>query len=404
MNKTIKRILTLALVAILVVALAAPAMALSGSPKDTTSDNPMLRDSTATVTKYIALDSANAVVPNVTFSFSITPENPTNSVNGWDTYEGVAGASVGSVSFTAGETVHKGDANNKVDKDPNKYYASKTTEIDFSGVNFTKPGAYLYKLVENAITGTTAGFTKDNTEYYVTVYVEYAQLKDGSYSNTLSIAAIVVTSNKDNLNYTANGSNVVGKVGGSDNKESGDSGITFCNEYSTRALTLAKIVTGNQGDHTKKFKFTINLANLTYGGEDTEYTYSTKIGSQTRTGTITVGEDGTADLEVELAHNDTFEIKGLPQGATYTITETDASASGYTTTSSGATTNCSNVSTSDGKRVASGGPLSASANVIFTNHKEGTVPTGILLTVAPFAVLMIVGAAGVTVILKRKHS
>lgn len=41
-------------------------------------------------------------------------------------------------------------------------------------------------------------------------------------------------------------------------------------------------------------------------------------------------------------------------------------------------------------------------NVTFTNTRGGVIPTGVIITVAPFAALMLVGIAGAAVILKKK--
>ncbi len=95
---------------------------------------------------------------------------------------------------------------------------------------------------------------------------------------------------------------------------------SFVNSKMTGVLTISKMVSGEGADRSKKFDFKVVFA-----GAIGSYTYS---GSQN--GTIRSGDT------VSLAHGESITIKGLPAGASYTVTEADYTSANYVTTSEGA--------------------------------------------------------------------
>lgn len=107
-------------------------------------------------------------------------------------------------------------------------------------------------------------------------------------------------------------------------------------------LTVSKTVTGNAGDTSKEFHFTVKMdtpINGTYG--DMSFT------------------DGTA--LVTLKHNEKRTATGLPADVHYEVTETEANQNGYTTTAE----NASGIIVKDTTVVAS-----------FTNNKNSNTSGG----------------------------
>jgi ribosomal protein L2 len=98
---------------------------------------------------------------------------------------------------------------------------------------------------------------------------------------------------------------------------------SFTNMRTVGNLTISKTVAGNAGDNSKQFDFRLTLN----GAADISYAY---IGNGVPDGTIKSGDT------VSLAHGQSITITGLPAGTTYTVTESDYSDGGYTTTSTGA--------------------------------------------------------------------
>lgn len=319
---------------------------------------------TTTFNTYLVMN-ANANVPNVTFSFSIAPgtavaasgDNPA-------IYAGIGTPIVGSATFTANDK----DTTPGTPTDSslsNRKYATKEVTVDFSGISFNAPGIYRYVVTESE--NTDSGITNDslNTRT-LDVYVEYAENSD----RELIVGGYVL--------HTG--------IQATPTQEQKSSGFT--NTYTTYDLTLTKNVTGNQGDRDKYFEFTINITNAK---PETVYTVDLP-GSENdnrNTDTIVVGEKGTATVNYYLKDNQSIVIQGLTATTKYQITETDYSGDGYTTTYK-----------LDGGAAATGNTFDAESmgsgnhTVTFTNNKEGTVPTGIILESAPYLILGVVVIAG----------
>lgn len=99
---------------------------------------------------------------------------------------------------------------------------------------------------------------------------------------------------------------------------------TFTNTRTVGSLTIAKTVTGNAGDRSKSFDFTLTLN----GAADIPYPY---VGHGVPDGTIRSGDT------ISLTHGQSITVTGLPVGTTYTVAEMDYSGDGYKTTNIGAT-------------------------------------------------------------------
>ena len=92
---------------------------------------------------------------------------------------------------------------------------------------------------------------------------------------------------------------------------------------------------------------------------------------------ITVGANGTAIGEYSLTDGSTVQVIGLNAGAVCTVTE---DPDDYTATHS-----------LDDNSVDSGASsgnvtLNSDHSVAFTNTRNGIIPTGIIMTIAPFAI------------------
>ena len=84
-------------------------------------------------------------------------------------------------------------------------------------------------------------------------------------------------------------------------------------------LTVSKTVTGNAGDKTKGFQFTVTLGDKTINGKYGDMTFTNGVATFT------------------LKHSESKTATGLLAGITYTVTEAEASQGGYTTTKTGDT-------------------------------------------------------------------
>ena len=398
---------------------------------------------TTTFDKYLVMKK-NANVPNATFSYKVSiptddemrslpnPED-TNGTN-LTVRKGIGAPTASSTEFKAGDqtfdSAQKSRTNtgsktydakedDQVTLGDNQKYAKKTSTVDFSKVTFNEPGVYRYKITEDDTS--EKGITKDSNPRYLDVYVESAE------NGTLSIKGYVF--HTANEAQQKNGANPEGKNKG------------FENKYETKDITLTKVVTGNQGFRDQYFKFHVDITDLDgearlfltegdgtriYKTSDTvPYEYNAETGTRTAgqarfvasTGTladIKEGEDdakglaitadtsGHAAFDVYLRHSESLKVNGLTEGAKYTVTETseDYSAS--------ATKNTQAIDLTHNKDhhtdAIATQTLTEDANILYTNNREGTLPTGIYHNNrAAFNIMGIAAAGGAIAIVIRKR-
>ena len=137
----------------------------------------------------------------------------------------------------------------------------------------------------------------------------------------------------------------------------------FCIHVKSKKLTVVKKVTGNMGDTNQKFEFK---------------------------GTNVHGAN--ADFELKDKGEQPFKLK---VGETVTIKEDDYTADGYTTTAGGVTDGTYNEREHSYTFTVTKN-MNESTVITFTNTKTIQPPNGIITTIAPYAI-MVVLAAGVGV-------
>nr|MCR5805677.1 hypothetical protein [Oscillospiraceae bacterium] len=208
----------------------------------------------------------------------------------------------------------------------------------------------------------------------------------------------------------------------------------YKNEYTAYNLTFGKAVTGNQGSRDKYFKFTVNISGATAGSiydldidadatvANNNATKSDYIGKKQNNDTgslsITVGSEGTASAVFYLRHGQYITIKGLAAGTKYEVIEekedyTQEALIGESgsKTVGGIESNQSLLewdSTHSGYDALTDPTSSNNAGITsdvhtgFTNTREGTVPTGVLISVAAPTFVGLGAAAGIIYLLTKK--
>ena len=204
-----------------------------------------------------------------------------------------------------------------------------------------------------------------------------------------AIATVTVTLNNDNhYEATVTYSNS-GAPSQTDAANANAAAFTNVGAYD---LTIEKRVTGEMGDRDKPFTFQISVPSM--ANKTVSYTGGTWKGApadvQPPSGdSLALNEKGEATFT--LSHGQTITIHGLPVGTTYTITEPDAQADGYTVTASGADAKMS-------RDASCSGTLNQETTVTFTNQKATAVPTGLRLDALPWLLALLCGLAGCTVL------
>ena len=233
------------------------------------------------------IGEVNAPLPNVTIAYSATfVSGPTGGVSGTSG----TNPTITSSSVTAGsEAVIPSDGS---------YEATAT--VNLNELTFSKPGEYVWEIAVNT-TGSSysvPGFTMTDatTKKYLHVFIEDNQTEDSQTHKTglVQTSAFLSTSGTDNT-----GKNT-----------------SFAAAYGTKTLTVNTRVTGNMGNKTQPFDYTVTLTGCNAGSViDGE----------------TVPQNGTLVItkHANLTHGDSFSIAGIPDGAGYTVSQNGVE--GYTT-------------------------------------------------------------------------
>lgn len=349
--------------------------------------------------KYLVMDQ-EANVPNASFTYTIAPGTPKIYDVNNKKVEVLAG--VGTPTMTDEDTTTDGfqlvfkptDTLNKTLQtgdqvkvfDPTKQgYAKKTSTVDFSGVTFTEPGIYRYVITE---TGKNQAVTNDtNEKRYLDVYVID---KNGD----LEVSGYILHATDSDVG--------MGESQGSNGEQNDNKSQGFTNTYDTSNLTFKKEVSGNQASRDKYFEFTVTIGEAVSGtvyNVDITGAIATSgsnaatikgNANQTNTTQLIVGADGTVTKKFYLQHDQYITIQGIANGSTYTVTENEedykskaAAVEGY-------------------KDPTTGKVASADLNTSYLNTRDGVIPTGVIMTVAPFAAVTLLGAAGMVTIKMRK--
>ena len=369
-----------------------------------------------TFTKYLVIPN-NLTIPAKTFTYTVTAGTAeTGSTSKMPVYAGndsgrtsgfpAAGIEL-NATFTDGETTTPGVADDGIANDTDHKYASKLVTIDLSGVTYSEPGIYRYIVTENQ---TVAGISYDtNAVRTLDVYVE-------DNNGSLVIAGQVMyygtpNDTADTRDY---------KNAKKSDIEEGNKCNTYVNAYPSHNLYIGKKVSGNQGSKDKYFRFIITITNpgknstINVTGQ-----YDLKVAQNVNGATVIDSSDSlNTDYEFEnpvsltsdddgnpivavfyLQNNQYINLMGIPTGATYKVEENNYESEGYTKQSAdSASFEITNSSTSD--TITFSDPTEGSIGTVdiktgFTNTKAGVIPTGVILSVAPWVIAGIVVIGGI---------
>ena len=363
-----------------------------------------------------ATDSTLAVLAGITpDEIKFTPQGGT---------EGTGSASIVYAAQTkenASDTEKTESAKNYVEykantPDNGHYIAAKKMTLDFSKVVFPEPGVYRYIITES---GTNAGITNDTyTTRTLDVYVEDATTAlGGTETKQLKISGYVmyvgtvttapksgeVTTSDTDSDTVENGTT---KTHNGTEPDNAVKSIGFLNTYDSADLTISKTVTGNQGSRDEYFAFTIKLKtnetisviadglefNVTGQNKSPQTnaatSYITEIMQTANNIDTLTGAQLKDGYTLYLQHGDSVTLSGLISGCDFEIVE----ANNYYTVS---TVLSKEGVDATGSEATVTGTLDVDTTVAYTNKKTGTIPTGVILSVAPWCIAGIVIIAGV---------
>ena len=269
---------------------------------------------------------------------------------------------------------------------------------------FVSPGIYRYKITDETTTSAlfAAGITRPDTyqtERYLDVYIK------NKTSGGLEVAAYTLMKG-NNITVTASDK---------------DSGFNYDSEsdehtdiYRTFNIRIEKQVKGDIGDKTHPFPFTITINN-----KGKKYFCGTDINN--------TSESNVESMTQNLTHGQVFYIRGLcPQASvgysetndtidTYKVkiegksdpsqgawevlvAESDVEANGIKTLTPGKVTNYETVNSETD--VTNNAELTKYRDVQYTNTLNSVSPTGVIIRIVPF-VILIAGAVVLLIVIRR---
>lgn len=318
-----------------------------------------------TLTKKLTV-GVNALTPAATATFSVTPASANQvaggksvTVNGeTKTYPVNVGVADGLTFASGADTVTFTQGQDKVQ---GTNYAQQQTALTVNASAFTAPGIYRYVVTETSVTGD--GVATDTSTYYVDLYVE----NDGDNGYKVVSAEAL-------------------KVGESSNEKSD---LVFDNVYTSNTLTVTKSVVGAMGDKNHEWDITVTVY-----GADSGKTFATDYDKPANEGTGKVVLTSGVAYTFKLADGEKVEIYGLSANDKYIVDETDSkvTADGYTVTGEELGT--------DGEATAT---ISQATTVTITNTREAASPTGVIMTIAPYALMVVLAGAFAVVFLTRRN-
>lgn len=258
---------------------------------------------------------------------------------------------------------------------------STNVTLTISLPDYTYVGDYWYELQE--VNNNIAGVTYDANKYYLHVQV----LNNSDLSGLIRLITLHSEAPDEK---------------GIPVTDTKNDGIT--NIYSNGSLSVNKKVIGNMGDKHQTYQITVNFES------DKEVKSDVKYDSKSLTWTKDdESNKWTSSATVDLAKDATVTFVNIPYGVTYTITEKDYSADGYThkfefkSADENEDTVTAQTETDWTVANAKGIISDAADEVIVTNEKDVTIDVGVILENAPYAILFVLATAGLTTVLIRKR-
>ena len=401
--------------------------------------------------KFVVADPS-ILLPAKEFSYTIAPLGVGDATNTADmptlTISKKSSTTSGQSTSTTGEYYRNGLHANTVEAGTalSLDFEYKNTEnLDISttdGIKWPHAGVYRYYITEKTVdndgdwtymtdmtTGTPTNIAKtgkDQTKqngYEILVYVVNGT--SGLETKYVEVDSAVGTTNNGVITLTE-----VAKVDATkgSNTNTDGSSLEFTNTYDPKInLTISKEVTGNAADYTKVFDFTITELKIPSGTDSSTsvltgagYTATNKVNTVTKTtisNTLTDIHEGST---FKLGKDDSFTIKDIPVGTTFTITETkntnytasyQVTEKGVELTKTTGTVNADSVASGtvklDETITSTAGKEEDNQNkVAYTNRYEVSTPTGIILSNLPAfaAIFCALGLAVFALIARRKRS
>lgn len=331
--------------------------------------------------------------PTISYAYSIATGSKDKKITDAAGVEVLTYAGVGQPTITS--TVAWSPAD-ELDASAGGTVNRKPITIDFTGITFPRAGVYRYEITETITDAayTAAGVVNGgiSNKRYLDVYVK----DDGIYGYVLMDA--------DNDGVTDNTAKTEGFV--ATDSQTAD-------QYHTFNLTISKTVANDAYIQTNghQFPFTVTFTNATVTGAVKPIITTTAPATLAQADAAAIASF--AATNPKIGHNGSVVYTGIPMGTSVTIVEqNDVAGTTYAVTTTGADTNIETA-----EAVTSGnsttGTIAVNAQtagseadktVAVTNDMKIISPTGVVLRVAPYILMLAAGIALLVIGLKRRSS
>lgn len=446
MNK-IKKIGALVLALVMVLAMSSVAFAADTKGEGgrigefETRDTPTTQTDTLIIYKEITAynpESVTVNAPTITYSYTIgaatvaagttITDNASrhNQINGADVTAtvavkaGVGTPTITNISLVPGTNTLNASQYGTANRFP--------ITIDFNSVDWAKAGtgAGVYRYVINETTNATAknaaGIAEGTTpkELFLDVYV------DGScnvYGYVLFTTNTTINGSTSEDTAATTAGKIEGFVDDPADTVYTDTNVSTADKYYTFNLDLTKAVVNDAYASTThhQFPFHVTLDNLTVTAAVLPIMTVGSNATQTALTAAAIGTGGTATVWTPtIADGATINYVGIPCGTTITIYETnDVVGVTYNSVSTNAETNAAakSIGTSENSNTATincnataltaateNHTAAASKVVTFTNTLLQISPTGVVLRVAPYVLMLAAGVVLLVLSRKRKKA
>lgn len=345
LKKTIRRLGALAMV----LAMAVSVFAVNASATTGVGTNSL------TIKKTVTADG-NTYAPATTFTFSIATASE-GEYDGKVVYAGVRGGAyfakdAEKIEYSAADGIINGTTG-----------LTKTTAISTDVSVFANYGPGIYHYTVSETRGSYGGIAYDTTVRDLYVYVTNGT--DGLVVSNVVLTKTTEVNGEEKTDKTEEWVNDYGK-----------------NNDTIHNVKVIKAVAGNQGNKDKLFDFKVGVTGA--ANEKYKVVYAeTKNGA---TQEVTV-ESGAALITISIKDTGYIQIYGLSANDEYTIQEENYSGDGYTTTGNNVVAN----------------KTSVNVEKTVTNTKDIATPGGVIMTIAPYALMLVVAGAFAVVFLSRRN-
>jgi len=380
---------------------------------------------------FFNVNGSTVYEPNISFSYEVTSDTAVEAdgttaavTDGNDpavtrnVYPGPDGGVTGTeIEFSTAKTAAASAAGVKVEE-------SSSLGVNLS--SFERPGIYRYLITEtSSVAVTEAGLTARDADYddtrYLDVYIRYNDSDALEMYGAVIFKSASDTPGQDSI--TVETKKTTGfEPTGEETSYVDDKNV---DKYTTYDFTVKKTVSGSMADRNHEFPFYVAVSNSISGAK---FTY-TADGSETYTGMavdeavailsaaeFSIGSDD-KDSNLRLKHDDTIQLIGVPSSQTdalsVVIKEFNDTFDSYTPTASATHGELSmTAGTAMTALIGSDATLSfdVKANdgteqiLAIDNNLTEISPTGVVLRVAPYALMLGAGFFLLLVARKRKNS